>query len=107
MDHLVQIILLLGVTVAVMLAFQRMNIPSSLGYLLVGLILGPHTAGPTVHVSEFEALAEFGVVFYYSRLGLTTRFRNYMRCVIRFLALVPRKLLFAQLPCLHCYGWPD
>ena len=31
MDHLVQIILLLGVTVAIMLAFQRMNIPSSLG----------------------------------------------------------------------------
>ena len=70
MDHLVQIILLLGVTVAVMLAFQRMNIPSSLGYLLVGLILGPHTAGPTVHVSEFEALAEFGVVFLLFSIGL-------------------------------------
>ncbi len=70
MDHLVQIILLLGVTVAIMLAFQRMNIPSSLGYLLVGLILGPHTAGPTVHVSEFEALAEFGVVFLLFSIGL-------------------------------------
>ncbi len=70
MDHLVQIILLLAVAVAVMVAFQRLHIPSSLGYLLVGLILGPHTAGPTVHVPEFKALAEFGVVFLLFTIGL-------------------------------------
>jgi CPA2 family monovalent cation:H+ antiporter-2 len=70
MDHLVQIILLLGVTVAIMVAFQRLHIPSSLGYLLVGLILGPHTAGPTVHVPEFKVLAEFGVVFLLFSIGL-------------------------------------
>jgi Kef-type K+ transport system membrane component KefB len=70
MDHLVQIILLLAVTVAVMVAFQRLHIPSSLGYLLVGLILGPHTVGPTVHVPEFKVLAEFGVVFLLFSIGL-------------------------------------
>jgi CPA2 family monovalent cation:H+ antiporter-2 len=70
MDHLVQIILLLAVSVSVMVAFQRLHIPSSLGYLLVGLILGPHTVGPTVHVSEFKVLAEFGVVFLLFSIGL-------------------------------------
>ena len=70
MDHLAQIILLLGVAVAVVVAFQRLHIPSSLGYLLVGLILGPHTAGPTVHVAEFKVLAEFGVVFLLFSIGL-------------------------------------
>jgi CPA2 family monovalent cation:H+ antiporter-2 len=70
MDHLVQIILLLGVAVAIMVIFQRLHIPSSLGYLLVGLILGPHTAGPTVHVQEFKVLAEFGVVFLLFSIGL-------------------------------------
>ncbi|HMV54332.1 MAG TPA: cation:proton antiporter [Rhodocyclaceae bacterium] len=70
MDHLVQIILLLAVAVAIMVIFQRLHIPSSLGYLLVGLVLGPHTAGPTVHVAEFEALAEFGVVFLLFSIGL-------------------------------------
>jgi CPA2 family monovalent cation:H+ antiporter-2 len=70
MDHLAQIILLLGVSVAIMVAFQRLHIPSSLGYLLVGLILGPHTAGPTVHVPEFTVLAEFGVVFLLFSIGL-------------------------------------
>lgn len=70
MDHLVQIIMLLGVAVTIMVIFQRLHIPSSLGYLLVGLILGPHTAGPTVHVPEFKVLAEFGVVFLLFSIGL-------------------------------------
>ncbi len=70
MDHLVQIILLLAVSVMVMVTFQRLHIPSSLGYLLVGLILGPHTVGPTVHVAEFKVLAEFGVVFLLFSIGL-------------------------------------
>lgn len=70
MEHLAQIILLLGVTVAVVLLFQRLRIPTSLGYLLVGVILGPHTAGPTVYVPEFKALAEFGVVFLLFTIGL-------------------------------------
>ena len=71
MDHLLQIILLLGVAVATLVAFQRLNVPSSLGYLLVGLILGPHTVGPTVYVPEFKALAEFGVVFLLFSIGLS------------------------------------
>ncbi len=70
MEHLTQILLLLGVAVAVVLAFQRLHVPTSLGYLLVGLILGPYTAGPTVFVPEFKALAEFGVVFLLFTIGL-------------------------------------
>jgi CPA2 family monovalent cation:H+ antiporter-2 len=71
MEHLSQILLLLGVAVAVVIVFQRLHIPTSLGYLLVGVILGPHTIGPTVHVPEFEVLAEFGVVFLLFTIGLS------------------------------------
>lgn len=70
MEHLAQIILLLGVAVAVVVIFQRLHVPTSLGYLLAGVILGPHTIGPTVYVPEFEALAEFGVVFLLFTIGL-------------------------------------
>jgi monovalent cation:H+ antiporter-2, CPA2 family len=70
MEHLAQILLLLGVAVAVVVAFQRLHVPTSLGYLLVGVILGPHTVGPTVYVPEFDALAEFGVVFLLFTIGL-------------------------------------
>jgi len=70
MEHLAQILLLLAVAIAVVVAFQRLHIPTSLGYLLVGVILGPHTLGPTVYVPEFETLAEFGIVFLLFTIGL-------------------------------------
>ena len=70
MAHLSQILLLLGIAVAVVVIFQRLNIPTSLGYLLVGVILGPHTIGPTVNVPEFKIMAEFGVVFLLFTIGL-------------------------------------
>jgi CPA2 family monovalent cation:H+ antiporter-2 len=68
--HLTQVLLLLGVALAVVLACQRLRVPSALGYLLVGVILGPHTVGPRVQVPEFAALAEFGVVFLLFTIGL-------------------------------------
>lgn len=70
MEFFTQILLLLGVTVGVVLLFQRLHIPTSLGYLLVGVILGPHTVGPTVHLQQYERLAEFGVVFLLFTIGL-------------------------------------
>ena len=70
MEHLGQILMLLGVAVAVVVAFQQLHIPTSIGYLLVGVILGPHTVGPTFNVPEFKTLAEFGVVFLLFTIGL-------------------------------------
>jgi len=70
MNHLVEILLLLGVAVTVVAIFQKLRIPSSLGYLLAGLILGPHTIGPVVSMPELAALAEFGIVFLLFTIGL-------------------------------------
>lgn len=70
MENLTQILLLLGVAIAVVVVFQRLHVPTSLGYLLVGFILGPHTLGPTVSVPAFDAIAEFGVVFLLFTIGL-------------------------------------
>lgn len=70
MESLAQILLLLAVTLAVVLACQRLQVPTSLGYLLVGLILGPYTFGPTIAMPELVQLAEFGVVFLLFTIGL-------------------------------------
>lgn len=71
MENLGQILILLGVAVAVVLAFQRFHIPTALGYLLVGVILGPYTFGPNLYAPELEGLAEFGVVFLLFTIGLS------------------------------------
>lgn len=68
---LVQMLLLLGATVAVVLVFQRFRIPPSLGYLLVGVLLGAHTAGPVVADETIRVIAEFGIVFLLFTIGLS------------------------------------
>jgi len=70
MDQFAQVLLLLGVTVAVVVVFNRLHVPSSLGYLLVGLILGPFTMGPVIDIPQMGALAEFGIVFLLFAIGL-------------------------------------
>ena len=68
---LTQILLLLGVTVFIILIFQRLQIPASLGYLLVGVILGSHTTGPVVNEEFVRIIAEFGIVFLLFTIGLS------------------------------------
>lgn len=70
MGHFAQILLLLGVAVLVVVIFHRIRIPTSLGYLLVGLILGPYTLGPVINIPQITALAEFGIVFLLFTIGL-------------------------------------
>lgn len=68
---LVQTLLLLGVTVFIVLLFQRLRIPPSLAYLLVGVILGSHTAGPALEETHIRVIAEFGIVFLLFTIGLS------------------------------------
>src|SRR3989304_3357711 len=65
-----QLLLLLGAAVFIVATFQRLRIPASLGYLLVGIVLGPHTAGPVVDPQFVRGLAEFGIVFLLFTIGL-------------------------------------
>ena len=70
-EHLFpQMLLLLGVTVTVVVIFQRLHLPTSLAYLLVGVLLGPHTTGPVISDQPIRLLAEFGIVFLLFTIGL-------------------------------------
>ena len=40
---LAEVLVLLAAALAVVVAFQRLRLPSSLGYLLVGALVGPHS----------------------------------------------------------------
>ena len=67
----VQLLILLVAAVVVVGAFQRLRIPSSLGYLLVGVVLGPYTPGPVIEGHQLRVLAEFGIVFLLFTIGLS------------------------------------
>lgn len=69
-DLLFDVIFLLLAAVVVVPVLQRFGIPSVLGYLTAGIVLGPYTPGPVVDVETTRPLAEFGVVFLLFAIGL-------------------------------------
>jgi CPA2 family monovalent cation:H+ antiporter-2 len=69
--HTLQIILLLlGVAVLIVTLFRRLHLPPILGYLLVGILVGPFGSGLVASSEETRFLAEFGVVFLLFTIGL-------------------------------------
>lgn len=71
MDQIfIEILLLLGSAVVFVTLFQRLQIPSSLAYLLVGLLLGPYTDGPIIDTGHIQSIAEFGIIFLLFTIGL-------------------------------------
>ncbi len=69
-DYINDILILLAVSLAVGVAFMRLRLPPILGYLTVGVLVGPYGFAwldDTVHT---RALAEFGVVFLLFTIGL-------------------------------------
>jgi len=59
------------------LAARALRLPLMVGYVAAGVLVGPHTAGPTVvQVHDIELLAEIGVALLLFSLGLELSFRD-------------------------------
>lgn len=64
------ILVLLAASVFVVTLARRLGLPSILGYVAVGLALGPHAIGVFPESATTHLLAELGVVFLLFTLGL-------------------------------------
>jgi CPA2 family monovalent cation:H+ antiporter-2 len=69
-DPLLQILILLTASVCVVAAVRKLALPSILGYLAVGMLLGPHALALAADNETTQLLADFGVVFLVFTLGL-------------------------------------
>ena len=67
---LATILILLGASVVVVVVCRLVRLPPVLGYLLVGLAVGPHALGWVEDTPAARHLAEFGIVFLMFSLGL-------------------------------------
>jgi monovalent cation:H+ antiporter-2, CPA2 family len=63
-------LLLLGSAVLGVVAFRMLHLPPMLGYLAVGILIGPHALGLAEENEASHTLAEFGVVFLMFSIGL-------------------------------------
>src|SRR3989338_10378790 len=62
------------ITLAITILFRYMNLPVLLGYLLVGMVVGPHALAWIPSKEEIKALADFGVVLLMFTVGLEFSF---------------------------------
>lgn len=67
---LAQVLILLAAALFVVMAARRLGLPSVLGYLAVGVLLGPHTFGILEDTPTTSLLSELGVVFLLFTIGL-------------------------------------
>jgi len=71
MPHvLVLILLLLAASVVAVIACRLLRLPPILGYLVVGIVVGPHAMAWVPDNLEVRDLAEFGIVFLMFSIGL-------------------------------------
>src|ERR1700730_14555484 len=69
-DPLLQILILLAASICVVAGVRKLALPAILGYLAVGMLLGPHALALGVDNETTRLLADFGVVFLVFTLGL-------------------------------------
>lgn len=79
------VVIILGLSVVVILLFQRFRLPTILGFLITGVIAGPHGLSLITEVHEIEILAEIGVILLLFIIGMEFSLRN--------LALIKRTVL--------------
>jgi CPA2 family monovalent cation:H+ antiporter-2 len=78
------VLILLATAVMVVVLCRILHLPVMLGYLAVGILIGPHALAWIPNTPETQHLAEFGVVFLMFSIGLEfslTRLRAMRRTV--------------------------
>ncbi len=104
------ILVLLGAAVVVVVVCRLVRLPPILGYLLVGIAVGPHALAWVPDTANVRDLAEFGIVFLMFSIGLEfslPQLRTMRRAVFGLgLAQVTITTIVAMLA-LHLvgYGW--
>ena len=64
------IVIILGLSVFIILLFQKLKMPSILGFLITGIIAGPYGLSLIHARHEVEILAEIGVIFLLFVIGI-------------------------------------
>lgn len=64
-----QIIIIFGLSVVVVYTFNRLNLPTIVGFILTGVLVGPHGL-ELIKMTQVESLAELGVILLLFTIGI-------------------------------------
>lgn len=80
------IVVIFGVSVAILLVCHRLNIPSIVGFLLTGLICGPHGVGLIKDTHNVQMLADLGILLLLFSVGMELSLKKMLAFKRFFLA---------------------
>lgn len=78
LNVLTSLVAVLALTVATVFAFHKLRLPTVIGFLAVGVAMGPHGFGVIGHGAEIEMLAEIGIVLLLFSIGLEFSFERFL-----------------------------
>ena len=65
-----ELVVVLALAVGIILLFRKLKLPGVLGFILAGMVAGPHMLGWVDEVKQVNELAEFGMVFLLFVIGM-------------------------------------
>jgi CPA2 family monovalent cation:H+ antiporter-2 len=72
-------VLVLALAILVLWVFHKLRIPSVVGFLLTGIITGPHGISLISNVHDVEVIAEIGVILLLFTVGIEFSLKNLIR----------------------------
>lgn len=74
-----ELIILLAVSLPITFLFHKIKLPALVGFLITGVLIGPHGGGVIMDTSTVERLAEIGVVLLLFTVGLEFSLADILR----------------------------
>ena len=74
-----ELIIIFGLSIVVVFFSHRIRVPAIVGFLLTGIVAGPHGLGLVKSIHEVEILAEIGVILLLFAIGIEFSLNNLLR----------------------------
>lgn len=71
-----EIVIVMGIALPIILLFQKLKVPSILGFLIAGIIVGPSAFNLLSSHHEVELLSEIGIIFLLFIIGIELSFKG-------------------------------
>ena len=78
-EILTSILIIFSLSIVILYVFNRMRVPTIVGFLICGILVGPHGLGLIGGSHEVEVLAEIGVVLLLFTIGIELSFAKLLK----------------------------
>ncbi|MBM4284912.1 MAG: potassium transporter KefB [Deltaproteobacteria bacterium] len=76
---LTDLVIIFGLSIVVLFTCHQLRVPVTVGFILTGILAGPHLLGLVKAVHEVEILAEIGVILLLFTIGVEFSFANLLQ----------------------------